>query len=209
VRVRRAAACLALIVVALAGGPAVSQDAPATAPPAPEPPAAAPPAPKWDRAANIREAAQRIGTIQRTRGAEAAINFIDACYRTHGLASAYSAAFEGCIAQDYLQSNLLARIYSRLPPEQLKKMGAPTAQAIAQSMGRRVVSAFRQYKVGTVEAEAFKADVDKHGLPVFLKTVFPGSTGNIDKPGGGPDSKTNDPAANGPAPTDKETREKN
>jgi hypothetical protein len=169
----------------------MGQDAPAAG--------VAPAPPKWDRAANIRDAAQRIGNIQRTRGAEAAIKFIDACYRTHGLASAYTAAFEGCIAQDYLESNLLVRIYSRLPPEQLKRIGAPTAQAIAQAMGRRVVAAFSQYKIGTVEAEAFKADVDKHGLPVFLKTVFPGSAGEIDGPGKVPDAKSKD----------NETREKN
>jgi hypothetical protein len=191
VSVRRAAVGLALVVLAHAGGPAMGQDAPAAG--------VAPAPPKWDRAANIRDAAQRIGNIQRTRGAEAAIKFIDACYRTHGLASAYTAAFEGCIAQDYLESNLLVRIYSRLPPEQLKRIGAPTAQAIAQAMGRRVVAAFSQYKIGTVEAEAFKADVDKHGLPVFLKTVFPGSAGEIDGPGKVPDAKSKD----------NETREKN
>ncbi len=189
--VRRAAVGLALVILAHAGGPAVAQDAP--------PAGVAPAAPKWDRAANIRDAAQRIGNIQRTRGAEAAIKFIDACYRTHGLASTYTAAFEGCIAKDYLESNLLVRIYSRLPPEQLKRIGAPTAQAIAQAMGRRVVAAFSQYKIGTVEAEAFKADVDKHGLPVFLKTVFPGSAGEIDGLGKVPDAKTKD----------NETREKN
>ncbi len=61
--------------------------------------------------ANIKEAAERIGTIQRTRGAEAAIKHIDACYRTHGLASAYSAPFEACIAQDYMQTKLLTRVY--------------------------------------------------------------------------------------------------
>lgn len=169
--------------------PANAQTATPVAPVAPAQPApgaTAPDAPPssppitWDRTANIKEAAVRIGTIQRTKGAEAAIKFIDACYRTHGLASQYSAAFEGCIAQDYLESKLLTRIYSRLPPEQLKRMGAPTADAIAQAMGRRVVAAFGQYKVGTVEAEAFRAEVDKHGFPVFLKTVFPNSAPEID-----------------------------
>jgi hypothetical protein len=41
--------------------------------------------------------------------------------------------------------------------------------------------------------------VDKHGLPVFLKTVFPGSAGEIDGPGKVPDAKSKD----------NETREKN
>jgi hypothetical protein len=138
----------------------------------------------WDRAANIKEAAERIGLIQRTRGAEGAIKHIDACYRTHGLASAYSAAFEGCIAQDYLQTKLLTRIYGRLKPEELRKIGAPTADQLAQAMGRRVVAAFSQYKVSAAEADAFKSEVDKVGLPVFLKTVFPNSAAEIDALGG-------------------------
>ena len=138
----------------------------------------------WDRAANIKESAERIGLIQRSRGAEAAIKHIDACYRTHGLASAYSAAFEGCIAQDYLETKLLTRIYSRLQPEQLRRIGAPTAEQLAQAMGRRVVAAFSQYKVSAADADAFKSEVDKVGMPVFLKTVFPNSAAEIDALGG-------------------------
>lgn len=138
----------------------------------------------WDRAANIREAAQRIGLIQRTRGAEAAMKHVDACYRTHGLGSAYSAAFEGCIAQDYLESKLLARVYSRMPAEQLRRSGAPTAEVIGQAMGRRLVAAFNQYKIGTVDAQTIKSEIDMHGLPVFLKTVFPNSAAEIDALGG-------------------------
>lgn len=163
----------------------------------------------WDRAANIRDAAERIGKIQRTQGADGAIKFIDACYRTHGLAENYSAAFEGCIAQDYLETKLLARIYSRLPAETLKKLGAPTADALAQAMGRRVVAAFKQYKVTAAQAEAFKTEVDTHGLEVFLKIVFPNmkSEGNdgpapdpageaID-PGAGPDGAAGEDTDNG------------
>ena len=144
----------------------------------------------WDREANIREVAERIGRVQRTQGAEAAMKLIDACYRTHGLASAYSAAFEGCIVQDYLESKLLVRIYSRLKPENLRKMGAPTAEAIGEAMGRRLVAAFNQYKIGTEEAQAIKTAADTHGLPLFLKTVFPKSADEIDALGGkagGPD----------------------
>lgn len=127
----------------------------------------------WDQPANIREAAERIAKIQRAGGAQAAIQHIDACYRTHGLASNYSAPFEGCIAQDYLQTKILTQIYSRLPAEQLQKLRAPTPDAMAQAMGRRVVAAFSQYKVSAASADAFKVMVDKHGLPVFLKIVFP------------------------------------
>ncbi len=138
----------------------------------------------WDRPANIRDAAQRIGVIQRTRGAEAAMKHIDACYRTHGLASSYSAAFEGCIAQDYLESKLLVRIYSRLSPDGLRRSGAPSAEAIGEAMGRRLVGAFTQYKVGTEDAQTIKSEIDKHGLPVFLKTVFPNAAAEIEGLGG-------------------------
>ncbi len=134
----------------------------------------------WDRAANIKDAAERIARIQRVKGAEGAIKFIDACYRTHGLAENYSAAFEGCIAQDYLETKLLTRIYSRLPHETLKKLNAPTAEALAQAMGRRVVAAFRQYKVPAADADAFKELVDQHGLTAFLKIVFPEAEAEID-----------------------------
>jgi len=168
-----------LLTVCLAGslvGPAGAETA------APAPPASVPIT--WDRAANIRQAAERIGHIQRTRGAEGAIKHIDACYRTHGLASAYSAAFEACIVQDYLETKLLTRIYSRLNPDQLRKIGAVTAEQLAQAMGRRVVAAFQQYKVSAADASAFQVEVDRVGLPVFLKTVFPNSAGEIDAVGG-------------------------
>ncbi len=194
----RTAAVWACLFATTLPAHANAQTAAPTEPAQPAPGATAPdtspssPPITWDRTANIKEAAVRIGTIQRTKGAEAAIKFIDACYRTHSLASHYSAAFEGCIAQDYLESKLLTRIYSRLPPEQLKKIGAPTADAIAQAMGRRVVAAFNQYKVGTVEAEAVRAEVDKHGFPVFLKIVFPNAASEIDGVTVKPDA--NDPS---------------
>ncbi len=40
-------------------------------------------------------------------------------------------------------------------------------------MGKRIVSAFAQYKITVAEANEFKALVDKHGLPEFVKIVFP------------------------------------
>lgn len=174
---RRTACLCALIAVSAAG--AVRADPAQTAPQAPASSAQV----TWDRAANIKEAAERIGVIQRTRGAEAAIKHIDACYRTHGLASAYSAAFEACIAQDYMETKLLTRVYGRLPPERLQKMGAPTADQLAQAMGRRVVAAFGQYKVSAADADAFRAEVDKVGMPIFLKTVFPNAAAEIDSLG--------------------------
>lgn len=135
--------------------------------------AEAPPKPAWDQAANIRDAAERLGNLQKTRGATGAFAFIEACYRTHGLASDYSQAFEACIAQDYLETKVLATVYSRLPPEALEKLKAPSPQALADSMGRRIVAAFSQYKVSVAYAEDFKKLVDVHGFPVFMKTIFP------------------------------------
>ncbi len=138
-----------------------------------EPDPAPPPRPSWDQVANIKDAAQRIGKLQASKGVEAAYKFIDACYRTHSLAEAYSAAFESCIAQDYLETKMLVQIYVRTPPETLKSFGSPTPEVLADTMGKRIVSAFAQYKITVTEANDFKALVDKHGLPEFVKIVFP------------------------------------
>ena len=40
-------------------------------------------------------------------------------------------------------------------------------------MGQRFVAAFSQYKMSVKDAEAFKKLVDKNGMPVFVKAVFP------------------------------------
>lgn len=136
-------------------------------------PFAAAEAPDWDQVANIKEAAQRLAQMQRTQGATRAFAFIDACYRTHRLSSKYTRAFEACIAQDYLETQILALIYSRLPPETLKRIGAPTPDVLAQTMGERVAQAFATYDVPAARAEAFKKLVDEHGFPVFFKTLFP------------------------------------
>jgi hypothetical protein len=191
------------LAAAIAAGSARAEPVPPQ--PAPDAPEAAAPSINWDRAANIKQAAERIGLIQRTRGAEAAIKHIDACYRTHGLASAYSAAFEACIAQDYMETKLLTRVYGRLPPERLQKMGAPTAEQLAQAMGRRVVAAFGQYKVSTEDAEAFRAEVDKVGMPLFLKTVFPNAAAEIDALG----ERFQDPDKGGADKNSDKKKEKN
>ena len=134
----------------------------------------------WDQPANIRDAAQRIGNLQRTQGADAAIRHIDACYRTHGLAESYRAPFEACIVQDYLVTKMLVQVYGRLPPDAHQRTGAPSADALAQAMGRRMVAAFSQYDVSASEAEAFKGEIDQYGLPVFLKIVLPQAAGEIE-----------------------------
>ena len=129
--------------------------------------------PKWDQVENIKEAATRLAQMQRTQGATKAFVFIDACYRTHSLSSAYTKAFEACIAQDYLETQILALIYSRMSPEQLKKTGAPTPQMLAESMGRRVGAAFAKYKVTPDQIATFKRNVDEHGFPLFFQSLFP------------------------------------
>lgn len=135
----------------------------------------------WDQIANIKDAAQRIAKLQQSKGADAAMRFIDACYRTHALASTYSAALESCIVQDYLETKFLTRIYAGLPAEVLGKIRAPSPEQLGQAMGQRIVSAFNQYKVPVKEAEDLKGQVDIHGASVFLKIVLPQAGDDIDK----------------------------
>ena len=163
---RSVAAVLAL--VALAGSPAYAEE-PSSTPP----PEALALTPSWDQVANIKDAAERLGKLHRAGGVRAAYDFIDACYRTHSLAENYGQAFESCIAQDYLETKVLAEVYARMPPEALKRLGAPSPTALADSMGRRVVAAFSQYKMPAAYGEDLKRLVDLHGLPVFLKIIFP------------------------------------
>ncbi len=131
-------------------------------------------APKWDQVENIKEAATRLAQIQRTQGATKAFAFIDACYRTHSLSTDYTRAFEACIAQDYMETQVLTLVYSRMPPETLKKMGAPTPQMLAGTMMRRVGAAFGQYKISKERVAEFKRNVDEQGFPLFFQTLFPG-----------------------------------
>ena len=129
--------------------------------------------PKWDQVENIKEAATRLAQMQRTQGATKAFTFIDACYRTHSLSSDYTKAFEACIAQDYLETQILALIYSRMSPEALKRTGAPSPQMLAESMSRRVGAAFGKYKITPEQVATFKKNVDEHGFPLFFQALFP------------------------------------
>ena len=132
---------------------------------------------KWDHAANIKDAAGRLAMLHRREGSPGVLKFLDACYRTHLLASEFTQGLEACMAQDYMHTQVLATIYARLPAEQRAKTGAPSPQVIADGMGKRFVTAFSQYKVPVSEAEAFKKLVDSQGFPVFLKAVFPNAAG--------------------------------
>jgi hypothetical protein len=156
--------------VAIAGMLAGASIASATgATPGAEPTEAA----AWDQVASIKGAAERLGRLHRARGAKAAYELIDNCYRTHSLSSSYGEGFEACIAQDYLETRTLIQVYSRMPPEALEKLGVPSPQMLAQSMGQRVSAAFGQYRKSQAYADNVKKLVDEHGLPVFLAIVFP------------------------------------
>lgn len=135
-------------------------------------PAAAKP-PTWDRVANIKDAAQRLALLHRREGSPGVLKFLDACYRTHTLASEFNSGVEACMAQDYMHSQVLAQIYARMPADDRARIGAPSPEQIAQGMGERFVAVFTQYGIPVKEAEAFKKLVDKNGMPLFLKAVFP------------------------------------
>lgn len=127
----------------------------------------------WDHVANIKDAAKRLGDLHQREGSAGVLKFLDACYRTQMLASEYTAGLESCLAQDYMHSQVLAQIYARIPQADRVRMGTPAPEDIARGMGARFVAAFRQYKISTKQAEALKKMIDKDGMPIFLKAVFP------------------------------------
>ncbi len=127
----------------------------------------------WDHIANVKDAAKRLGELHRREGSAGVLKFLDACYRTQMLASDFSRGLESCLAQDYMHSQVLAQIYARIPQAERVRMGTPAPEDIARGMGARFVAAFTQYKISVKQAEAFKKMVDKNGMPIFLKSVFP------------------------------------
>ncbi|MBK9078221.1 MAG: hypothetical protein WBP38_06840 [Hyphomicrobium sp.] len=155
---RRRLAAVAVLVAAL-GGPAFAVGT------------------GWDHKANIEDAAKRLVKLHKREGSTGVLKFLDACYRTHLLSSTFTAGLESCMAQDLMHTQLLALIYSRLPPERLKKLGAPSPEAIAKSMNERFVTSFMQYKVTVTEGDEFKRQVNEYGVPIFVKGVFPKSSG--------------------------------
>ncbi len=144
---------------------------------------------KWDHVANIKDAATRLAKLHRKEGSIGVLKFLDACYRTHMLAESFSKGLEACMAQDYMHTQVLASVYSKLSPEQLKKTGAPTPQQMADGMGKRLVGAFSQYKIGITDAEEFKKLVDKNGFPIFIKAVFPKAAAENPDAGASKDKK--------------------
>lgn len=139
---------------------------------------------KWDHVANIKDAANRLAVLHKAQGSAGVLKFLDACYRTHLLAESFSQGLEACMAQDYMHTQVLASIYSRLPQEAIDKMHAPSPKDLADGMGKRFVLAFSQYKVSVTDADDFRKLVDKYGFPIFIKAVFPKQpdSGNDPKP---------------------------
>jgi hypothetical protein len=147
---------------------------------------AAPTPPSWSQQDNVVEAAKHIAVIQRKQGAQKAVDFIDACYRTHSLASAYTRAFEACIARDYILSQALAGLYAQIPPEELARRKMPSPASLTRAMGQRVAAAFKQYEISPSAAESFRVLVEKQGFPVFMAIAFPPvKEGDGDKAGKG------------------------
>jgi hypothetical protein len=136
-------------------------------------PLAAAAKPSWDQGANIKTAAEHLAQIQRSAGLPGALQFIAACYKTHGLASNYSQPFEACIVQDYILTKVAAAIYQRLPQDAREKLRTPDPEAMLAAMSRRVSQAFAQYKVPDNDARHLLARVDREGLAVFSKASSP------------------------------------
>lgn len=162
--------------------------------------------PDWNQVDNIKDAALRLAQIQRTQGATKAFAFIDACYRTHSLSSKYTKAFEACLAQDYLETQILALVYSRIDPESLKRLGAPSPGMLAQTMVQRVSAGFGQYNVSKERVAEFKRNIDEHGFPLLFQTLFPGTP--VPKlpaaPEGSPPAKAAPEKSPNPAPEKKQ-----
>lgn len=136
----------------------------------------------WDRPQAIKESAERLVKLHKRKGSQGVLEFLHDCYRTHTLAAEYTQGLEECIAQDYMHSKVLARIYARVSPEESKKKGIPTAKKIADGIAGRLAAAFHKYKMSSDEAKQFQALVEKHGFPVFAQGLFP-KAGKPETPG--------------------------
>ncbi|MGE0380506.1 MAG: hypothetical protein AB7O90_06620 [Hyphomicrobium sp.] len=130
----------------------------------------------WDQTKNVTDAAKRLAEMQRRQGSEAVLKFLEACYKTHMLAEKYTEGLEACMAQDYMLSQLLAVIYSKVPPEKLADMKAPSPEVIARAMRGRFLAIFQQYNISQEQADSLKKAVDEHAMPLFIKLVFPNSS---------------------------------
>lgn len=143
---------------------------------------------EWNQVENVKGAAKRLGEMQRRQGSEAVLKFLEACYKTHMLAENFTEGLEGCMAQDYMLSQMLAVIYAKVPADKLAEMKAPSSEVIARAMRGRFQAIFQQYKFTQEQADNLKKAVDVHGMPVFIKLVFP-NTGKKKDDAEGPAGK--------------------
>lgn len=127
----------------------------------------------WDRPANIKDAAERLVKLHRSKGSEGVLKFLDACYRTHLLASEFNEGIEACLVQDYIHAQTLATVYSRVPDAVREQRKIPAPDLISKAMQNRLVTTFTQYKITPAEAVTFQKLVQAHGMPLFIKGVFP------------------------------------
>lgn len=150
---RRALLAAAVIMVVGPGAPALAQKT-------------------WDQPSNIKAAATRLATLQKSRGALGTFEHIAACYATHKLASAFEPALEGCMVLDYLHSSTLAAVYSRLSPKQRRETKVPDPALILASMQKRIEATFADYKLPADRVPMFLTAIETHGLPVYAKLRF-------------------------------------
>lgn len=127
----------------------------------------------WDQVKNIKSAATRIAKVQRASGAEVAMKLISNCYKTHTLFPEYSRGFESCLVQDHLQTRILVEIYSRMQPDALRRMGAPSKDSLIKSNAARFAATLSKYDFPPSFGGRLRRLTDEHGWPVFLKIVFP------------------------------------
>lgn len=127
----------------------------------------------WDQVENVKSAAARIGRVQRSKGADVAMNLISNCYKTHTLFLTFSRGFESCLVQDHLQTRILVEVYGRLQPEALKRIGAPSKEVLVNANVTRFAASVAKYKLPKAYAHRIRKLADEHGWPVFVAIVFP------------------------------------
>ena len=67
------------------------------------------------RSRTCKEAASGSAGCTSASGAQGVLKFLDACYRTHTACVRNTrSALEGCMAQDYMYSQVLAAIYAKV-----------------------------------------------------------------------------------------------
>lgn len=128
--------------------------------------------PSWNQVANVKDAAQRLAKLHRSEGTQGVMKFLEACYKTHMLASEFTQGLEACMAQDYMHSQELAAIYSKVPEADRVRLKAPSPELISGTMAKRFEAVFEQYHIDKADAEKFKKAVDQYAFPIFLKAVF-------------------------------------